>query len=248
MIFSFGTTISESTVFSTSLRASLAIFHRRAPSHLNGVVTTATVRMPFFLHSAAITGNEPVPVPPPAPAKKKTQSTPSTMSINSLKLSSAAFRPFNGRPPAPKPRHVSRPIWNRLSHNDLPNACASVFTTISSTSFLSKDSPLTKLSTALPPAPPRPQMRILHWKGDGVAIWGGEVRGLRCGLVIVSVALVEVLKSSSLADAKLGGVSSIEVRTGTDFCKGLAAEEAKWRLSAGKKHGDRATLSNTLSE
>ena len=50
---------------------------RRRPSNGNGLVTTATVRMPISLASCATTGAAPVPVPPPMPAVMNTMSAPS---------------------------------------------------------------------------------------------------------------------------------------------------------------------------
>ena len=48
------------------------------PSKPKGLVTTATVRMPSSLATAATTGAAPVPVPPPRPAVTKTMSAPAS--------------------------------------------------------------------------------------------------------------------------------------------------------------------------
>ena len=80
------------------------------PSNANGVVTIATVMIPFFLASSAITGIAPVPVPPPSPAVKNSRSAPSiALSIRSM-LSLAAFSPISGLAPAPLPLVSSFPI------------------------------------------------------------------------------------------------------------------------------------------
>ena len=44
---------------------------RALAKYLNGVETTATVRIPSSLATFAITGEPPVPVPPPIPAVMK---------------------------------------------------------------------------------------------------------------------------------------------------------------------------------
>ncbi len=49
---------------------------RRRPSNGNGLVTTATVRMPISLASCATTGAAPVPVPPPMPQVMNAMSAP----------------------------------------------------------------------------------------------------------------------------------------------------------------------------
>lgn len=54
-------------------------------------------------------GAAPEPVPPPIPAVTNTKSLPATKRNISLRLSSAAFRPLSGTPPAPKPRVTSLP-------------------------------------------------------------------------------------------------------------------------------------------
>ena len=52
---------------------------RRAPSNVNGFVTTPTVRHPAFFAASATTGAAPEPVPPPMPATTKTMSEPPTI-------------------------------------------------------------------------------------------------------------------------------------------------------------------------
>jgi len=71
---SFGMTISVSTFSLSRAIPSRAAFMRLGPSHSNGFVTMATVRMPSFRAMAATTGAPPVPVPPPMPAVIKTMS------------------------------------------------------------------------------------------------------------------------------------------------------------------------------
>ena len=92
---------------------------------------------------------------PPMPAVTKHRSVPSTMACTSLLLSSAAFLPISGIPPAPSPLVTSVPTFRTLAPLalDRPKAWASVFTAQNST-------PSTRvsiiLSTALEPPPPTP--------------------------------------------------------------------------------------------
>ena len=102
-IFSLSISIHESTLcinFDIPALACSALF---SCSYLNGVVTTATVRIPSSLATFAITGEPPVPVPPPIPATIKSISVCSSASLISGILSSAAILPFSGSFPAPKP-------------------------------------------------------------------------------------------------------------------------------------------------
>src|SRR5712691_2831270 len=69
-------TISESTCGASSSRPCSAVFMRLDPSKVNGLVTTATVRMPSERATSAITGPAPVPVPPPIPAVMNTMCAP----------------------------------------------------------------------------------------------------------------------------------------------------------------------------
>ncbi|OGF22622.1 MAG: hypothetical protein A2V63_11435 [Candidatus Eisenbacteria bacterium RBG_19FT_COMBO_70_11] len=67
--------------------------------------------------------------------------------------SSAARRPTDGSPPAPRPRVELSPIWIRWGASDWLSACMSVLATMNSTPR--RPAPIMRL-TALPPAPPHP--------------------------------------------------------------------------------------------
>ncbi len=101
--FSLGMVISESQWVDSSSMPFSATCMRRRPSNGNGLVTTATVRMPISLASCATTGAAPVPVPPPMPAVMNTMSAPSSAAMICSRSSSAAWRPTSGwrRRPAP---------------------------------------------------------------------------------------------------------------------------------------------------
>mmetsp|Transcript_4383 Transcript_4383/g.12921 ORF Transcript_4383/g.12921 Transcript_4383/m.12921 type:complete len:217 (+) Transcript_4383:7194-7844(+) len=101
---SLDTTINVSTLFFNSAIPSIACCILFFPSNTNGFVTTAIVKQPNSLAISAITGAAPDPVPPPIPAVMKTRSPDETISPISCLLSSAAFFPITGFPPAPKPR------------------------------------------------------------------------------------------------------------------------------------------------
>ncbi len=106
----FGIMMRVSTLFlsfSIPCSASCSFFF---PSKEKGVVTTATVRalQPFAI--SATTAAAPVPVPPPIPAVMKTMSLFSISFLISSLLSSAAFSPISGCPPAPRPPVSSLPI------------------------------------------------------------------------------------------------------------------------------------------
>ena len=75
--FSFWMSSSVSTLALSSASASSATLRLPAPSKVNGLVTTPTVRAPASRAFAAITGAAPDPVPPPSPAAMKTRSEPS---------------------------------------------------------------------------------------------------------------------------------------------------------------------------
>ena len=68
----------------------------RLPSNANGLVTTATVRMPSSCAISATTGAAPVPVPPPMPAVRNSMSAPSISSAMRSRSSIAAWRPTLG--------------------------------------------------------------------------------------------------------------------------------------------------------
>mmetsp|Transcript_21995 Transcript_21995/g.50159 ORF Transcript_21995/g.50159 Transcript_21995/m.50159 type:complete len:305 (-) Transcript_21995:118-1032(-) len=158
---SLDTTMMVSTLFLSSSIASLAWFILLLPSKLNGLVTMATVRAPDSLAISATTGAAPDPVPPPIPLVTKHKSAPDTIADTSCRLSSAACRPTTGRPPAPRPRVTSIPMFRTWAPRALerPRAWASVFTAQNST-------PSTRVSsmrsTALDPPPPTPITLITH--------------------------------------------------------------------------------------
>ena len=151
--FSFGITIRESTYFRSSEIpfSAWSIFCSR--SNANGLVTTATVRMPASCARRATTGAAPVPVPPPMPAVINTISAPfSAASISSL-FSSALFSPTSGLLPAPRPLVSFAPIWILVVALELFSAFASVLTAIYSMSCTSEDA---MQFSAFPPPPPTP--------------------------------------------------------------------------------------------
>ena len=109
--FWFGITIRVSTQDCRVLIPSLAVVIRRAPSKLNGLVTTPTVRIPRSRAACATIGAAPVPVPPPIPAVMKTMCEPVKWFLMSSIASSAAARPISGCEPAPRPSVATTPIW-----------------------------------------------------------------------------------------------------------------------------------------
>src|SRR4026207_1337618 len=127
-----------------------AIFMRFEPSKENGLVTTATIRMPGGRAASAIPGAAPVPVPPPMPAVMNTMCAPATASSMRSRSAMATALASSGLAPAPGP---PRPgcSWLRALLRD--STGASVLTAMNST-------PSTPWSimwlTALPPAPPTP--------------------------------------------------------------------------------------------
>src|SRR5712692_11968526 len=126
---------------------------RLRPSKANGLVTTATVRMPSSLATDATIGAEPVPVPPPRPAVTNTMSAPSSTFLISSRSSSAAFLPTSGSEPAPRPPVSRLPSWSFTGAGDERRACKSVFPTMKSTPV--NEAAIMRL-TALEPPPPRP--------------------------------------------------------------------------------------------
>ena len=127
---SFRITISESTCGTSSSMPASAIFMRLEPSQVNGLVTTATVRMPSERATSAITGPAPVPVPPPMPAVMKTICEPAMASSRRSRSASATLRASSGLAPAPSPLV---PSWIRLRALLRESTCASVFTAKNST-------------------------------------------------------------------------------------------------------------------
>ena len=85
---------------------------RLEPSKVNGLVTTATVRMPSERATSAITGPAPVPVPPPMPAVMNTMCEPASASSRRSRSASATARASSGLAPAPSPL-VPSWIWLR---------------------------------------------------------------------------------------------------------------------------------------
>src|SRR5262245_22486177 len=131
---------------------------RLRPSKANGLVTTATVRMPRSFAIEATTGAEPVPVPPPSPAVTNTMSAPSITFWRRSRSSRAAFRPISGSEPAPSPAVSRAPSWSLTVAGDERRACRSVLATTKSTPV--KSAPIMRL-TALDPPPPSPITLIL---------------------------------------------------------------------------------------
>ena len=136
--------------------ASLACCILLRPSKANGFVTTPTVRHPISFATSATIGAAPEPVPPPIPAVTKTRSPAETASPIKSLLSSAAFLPISGFPPAPNPLVNFAPILQVLGARDLDKACASVLIDQNST----PSTPPTILLTAFPPPPPTPMTLI----------------------------------------------------------------------------------------
>ena len=150
--FSLGITINESTCLDNSSKPSAATLVR-LPSNANGLVTTATVKIPISFAICAITGAAPVPVPPPIPAVINSISAPSINSAIASRSSKAASRPTSGFAPAPKPLVMASPICKIVLAWLFFKACISVLAQMNST-------PPTLFSimcaTALPPQPPTP--------------------------------------------------------------------------------------------
>ena len=155
---SLGITISVSTACRNCSTPVSATRERFAPSTRKGLVTTATVRASSSREAAAMSGLAPVPVPPPMPAVMNTISAPSSAILMSWMLSSAAWRPSSGFPPAPRPRVVLSPIWIFRSALDSSRTWLSVLIARYSTPMWPAS--IMRL-TALPPAPPTPTTRIL---------------------------------------------------------------------------------------
>mmetsp|Transcript_2579 Transcript_2579/g.5670 ORF Transcript_2579/g.5670 Transcript_2579/m.5670 type:complete len:314 (+) Transcript_2579:808-1749(+) len=151
---SLETIMSVSTVARRFSMAWMACCMRRLPSNPKGLVTTPTVSAPALRAISATIGAAPEPVPPPIPAVTKTKSEPCTSFRISCRLSSAAFRPLSGMPPAPRPRVTSLPMLSvSASSLNRDSACASVLTAANSTPSTPV---LIILRTAFPPAPPTP--------------------------------------------------------------------------------------------
>ena len=152
--FSFGITISVSTISRRRSMPSCAWRPRCEPSKANGRVTTPTVSAPIsFLAISAITGAAPVPVPPPSPAVTNTMSAPLSASLMSSRDSAAAPWPICGLAPAPRPFVRFAPMCSLRSASVIWSACASVLAAMNST----PDRPASIIRfTALVPPPPTP--------------------------------------------------------------------------------------------
>ncbi|MNN13710.1 hypothetical protein D3C81_1267490 [compost metagenome] len=155
--FSLGMVISESQCWLSSSMPFSATCMRRRPSNGNGLVTTATVRMPISLASCATTGAAPVPVPPPMPAVMNTMSAPCSASMMRSRSSSAAWRPTSGFAPAPRPLVTLVPSCSCSLAPQFLMACESVLAVMNSTPSTAE---LTMCATALPPPPPTPTTLI----------------------------------------------------------------------------------------
>ncbi len=152
-----GIAMSVSTTARSSLMPASACSARLRPSNANGFVTTATVRMPSSLATAATTGAEPVPVPPPSPAVTNTMSAPSRTRLISSRSSSAACLPTSGSEPAPRPPVSRAPSCSFTGAGDERSACRSVLPTMKSTPV--NEAAIIRF-TALEPPPPRPTTLI----------------------------------------------------------------------------------------
>ncbi len=130
---SFGMVINESTTPDISLIPISACDIRLVRSKANGLVTTATVRMPISLAIWAITGAAPVPVPPPMPAVTKSMLEPSIASWMRSRSSRAACLPIPGSAPAPSPLVILEPICMVVRISIFLSACTSVLTQMYST-------------------------------------------------------------------------------------------------------------------
>ena len=93
---SLGIVMSVSTLSRSSSEDFSEFSRRRAPSQLNGFVTTPIVRAPRSRAISAMTGAAPEPVPPPMPAVMKTMSESRSASAIFSESSSAARWPTLG--------------------------------------------------------------------------------------------------------------------------------------------------------
>ena len=134
-----------------------AISLRRAPSKLNGLVTTPIVSAPCSLAISATTGAAPEPVPPPRPAVMNTMSESARASAILSRSSSAARAPMVASPPAPRPRVILSPMRILWGASDCRSAWASVLQAMNSTPIISAR--IIRLTALLPP-PPTPMTRM----------------------------------------------------------------------------------------
>ncbi|MPM53012.1 hypothetical protein SDC9_99776 [bioreactor metagenome] len=174
-----------STFFSSSLIPCSALLRNSLPSSRNGSVTTPTVKSPMSLAIFAITGVAPVPVPPPIPAVTNTISVPpsSDFWITSM-LSIAAFLPFSGLHPAPRPRVTSLPSWIFSGIGLALKAWLSVLQIKKSTSLI----PWRYIwFTALPPPPPTPITLIIDFPySQSVGKYSSIIMQSYASLLVVS--------------------------------------------------------------
>ena len=154
---SLGTVMSVSTCDLSSSAAFSATSLRRAPSKLNGLVTTPMVSAPLSLASWATTGAAPEPVPPPSPAVMKTMSESTSAALIFSESSSAARWPIVASPPAPRPRVILSPMRILCGASAWSSAWASVLQAMNSTPIISAR--IIRLTALLPP-PPTPMTRI----------------------------------------------------------------------------------------
>ena len=99
----------------------------RLPSKANGLVTTATVRMPSSRATSATTGAAPVPVPPPMPAVMNTMLAPAISSVMRSRSSIGRVAPDLGiGARAQALGHARAELQLRLARGCACSACASV--------------------------------------------------------------------------------------------------------------------------
>src|SRR4029077_7820218 len=159
--FWLGIVMSESQYLPSSAIPWSATQARLLPSISNGLVTTATVRMPSSRATCATTGAAPVPVPPPMPAVMNSMSQPSTSSTMRSRSSIAACRPTSGSAPAPSPLVMLQPICSAVLTLACFSAWLSVLMHMNSTPSMPA---VTMCATALPPPPPTPiTLMIALW-------------------------------------------------------------------------------------
>src|SRR5712664_3503450 len=203
-----GIEISVSTTLRSASTPASAWSMRLRPSNVNGLVTTATVRMPRSRASEATTGADPVPVPPPRPAVMKTMSAPSSSRVIASGSSRAALRPTSGLEPAPSPCVSLLPSWTLTGAGELRSACMSVLATMNSTPV--NCAAIMRL-TALPPPPPRPMTLIFAACGvsssskSGRRVRSRSIRPSSCARA--PARRVRALRVSLASVANRGGCS-----------------------------------------
>ena len=177
---SLGIVIRVSTLALSSSAAFSATSLRRAPSKLNGLVTTPIVSAPCSLAISATTGAAPEPVPPPRPAVMNTMSESASASAILSRSSSAARAPIVESPPAPRPRVILSPIRILCGASDCSSACASVLQAMNSTPIISAR--IIRLTALLPPPPtPMTRMRAKFSESDRSGI-GALLKGAQQGV------------------------------------------------------------------